>query len=591
MTEFDTVIRGGTVVDGTGVPGFTADVAIRGGRIAEIGRVDAVRADRVLDADGLVVAPGCVDLHTHYDAQIQWDPWCTISGWHGVTTVVLGNCGFGFAPVRPSDRDRAMLTMSRTEAIGLHAMREGMLWDWETIPEWLASLERIPKGVNCLSYAALLPILYWVMGVEAARSRGPSAAEQAEIDRLLDEALDAGACGWSVQRMGHRTAQTDFDGTPMATDTMRESDLLALGRVLARRAEGFIEITQGSEPRLGDNLAVVERLAEASGRPVLYNVVHALNDHPDVHRRYATWLADCHRRGLRIYGQGVTVRQPFHVTLADWNLFDMARTWNRALQGSREEKLGKLRDPEVRRAMAREADEGRIPFAVLGGRIEDWVIEDVPRDPGLEPLVGRRLGDVAGERGLHPVECLLDISVASDLEASFLTQSATSDDPDLVSELLASPHVMAGVSDGGAHAKFTVGGAYTTDLLEWLVRDTGRITVEQAHQKLAWLPARAAGLRDRGALLEGMAADVIAYDLSRIRRTPHWTRTEIARDQPAGEWRRVQRAEGYHWTLVNGEPTFERDACTGATPGRLLRHGRAARMRSSRPAAAGGVDR
>jgi N-acyl-D-aspartate/D-glutamate deacylase len=361
----------------------------------------------------------------------------------------------------------------------------------------------------------------------------------------------------------------------MATDRMREADLLALGEAMARRGEGFIEITQGSERRVRDNLAVVERLAAASGRPVLFNVVQALNDHPDLHRRYVAWLADCHRRGLRIYGQGVTVRQPFHVTLAEWNLFDMAKTWNRALQGTRAEKMRNLRDAALRRGMIREVDEGRIPFAVLGGRIEEWRIEGPARTPELGALCGRTLGEVATQRGLHPVECLLDLSLAADLEASFLTRSASSDDPDLVAELLASPHVMAGVSDGGAHGKFAVGGAYATDLLEWLVRETGRITLEQAHWKLAGLPARAAGLRDRGALAPGLAADAIVYDPTRIRRVPHWTVAEIAHDQPAGEWRRIQRAEGYHWTLVNGEITFAGDVCTGATPGRLLRHGRA----------------
>ena len=571
MAELDTLIRGGTVVDGTGAPAFTADVAIRGGHIAEIGRVAPARAERVLDADGLVVAPGCIDLHTHYDAQIQWDPWCTISGWHGVTTVVLGNCGFGFAPVRAADRELAMRTMSRTEAIGLDAMRAGMRWDWETIPEWLESLDRLPKGVNCRCYAATLPILYWVMGVEAAKRRGPTSAEQAEIDRILGEALAAGACGWSIQRMGEQTAQTDFDGTPMATDTMREADLLALARALARCGEGFIEITQVSERRLKDNLAVVERVAAASGRPVLYNVVQAVRDHPDLHRRYAAWLADCHRRGLAVYGQGVSVRQPFHVMLEEWNLFDMAKTWNRALQGTRAEKRRKLRDAATRCEMAREYDAGVIPIAMLGGRIEDWVVEGAPGAPGQDPLRGRTVGDVARERGQHPVECLIELSLAADLQTSFLTRSASSDDPDAVAELLASPHVLAGVSDGGAHAKFTVGGAYTTDLLEWLVRDRGRIGVEQAHHKLAGLPARAAGLRDRGTLAPGMAADVIVYDLTRIRRVPDWTVAEIVHDQPAGEWRRVQRADGYHWTLVNGEITFAGDACTGATPGRLLR--------------------
>src|SRR5688572_1860399 len=473
MAEFDLVLRGGHVVDGTGIPRYTADVAIRGDRIAWIGRVDAARAARSIDVDGLVVAPGHVDLHTHYDAQIQWDPYCTISGWHGVTTVVLGNCGFGFAPVRPEDRELAMRTMSRTEAIGLDAMRKGLLWDWVTIPEWLDTLERIPKGVNCASYAPTLAILYWVMGVEAAKRRSPNDAERTEIDRLIAEAVAAGACGWSLQRMGPDTAQTDFDGTPMATDTMAEADLLALGRALARCGTGFIEITQASERRTHENQAVVERLAAAAGRPVLFNVVQAVNGYPDLHRRQVDWLADCHRRGLAIYGQGVTVRQPFHVTLEDWNLYDMAPTWNRALQGSREEKSRNLRDPELRRAMVAEYDAKKIPVAVLGGPVEDWVFEGYASAESLAPLVGRTVGEIARDRAQHPVECLFDLSLEDGLHASFLTKSASGDDPHHVAELLASPYVMAGVSDGGAHGKFATGGAYPTDVLEWLVRETG----------------------------------------------------------------------------------------------------------------------
>jgi N-acyl-D-amino-acid deacylase len=582
MAEFETLIRGGSIVDGTGIPRFTADLGLRDGRIAEIGRIDRARGARVLDADGLIVAPGAVDLHTHYDAQIQWDPWCSISGWHGVTTVVLGNCGFGFAPVRPEDRELAMRTMARTEAIGLDAMRAGMLWDWETIPDWLDSLDRIPKGVNCLSYAPILPILYWVMGVEAAKSRSPTAAEQAQIDRLIEDAMDAGTCGWSMQRMGEQTAQTDFDGTPMATDTMAEADVMALAKVLGRRGEGFIQITQVSERRLKDNMAVVERLAETSGRPVLYNVVQAVNAYPDLHRRYMDWLEDCHRRGLPVYGQGVTVRQPFHIMLEDWNLFDMAPSWNATLQGSVADKMRQLRDPERRRAMIEEYESGIIPLAMLGGGIEDYVIEGAPNAPGLDVLLGRRVGEVAKDRGLHPVECLFDLSLESDLKASFLTQSASSDNPEHVAELLSSPYVMAGVSDGGAHGKFTVGGAYPTDLLEWLVREQGVVSAELAHHKLAWLPARAAGLQDRGGLIEGMAGDVVIYDPTRIKRAPEWTHTEIVHDQPAGEWRRIQRAEGYHWTLVNGEVSFDTDGCTELTPGRLLRQGAKARsaMRS-----------
>ena len=583
MAEFDTVIRAGSIIDGTTIPRFTADLAIRDGRIAEIGRIDATRGERILDADGLIVAPGAVDLHTHYDAQIQWDPWCTISGWHGVTTVVLGNCGFGFAPTRPEDRELAMRTMARTEAIGLDAMRAGMLWDWESIPDWLDSLDRIPKGVNCLSYAPILPILYWVMGAEAAKSRGPTKAEQAQIDALIEEAMDVGACGWSMQRMGMQTAQTDFDGTPMATDTMAEADVLALAQTLGRRGEGFIQITQVSEQRLKDNLAVVERIAETSGRPVLFNVVQAVNDYPDLHRRYMGWLDDCHRRGLPVYGQGVTVRQPFHVMLEDWNLFDMAPTWNASLQGDVADKMRNLRDPDRRRSMIEEYESGIIPLSMLGGGVDDYIIEDAPDSPAIDSLAGQRLGSVASARGKHPVECLFDLSLESNLKTSFLTKSASGDNPKHVAELLSSPYIMAGVSDGGAHAKFTVGGAYPTDLLEWLVREEGAISAELAHHKLAWMPARAAGLQDRGGLIEGMAADIVVYDPMRVRRAPHWTSAEVVHDQPAGEWRRIQKAEGYHWTLVNGDVTFEGSLGTGATPGRLLRQGAKARAGAPRP--------
>ena len=579
MADFETLIRGGSIVDGTGNPRYTADVALLRGRIAEIGRIDPARAERCLDADGLIVAPGAVDLHTHYDAQIQWDPWCTISGWHGVTTVVLGNCGFGFAPVRPDDRELAMRTMARTEAIGLDAMREGMLWDWESYPEWLETLERIPKGVNCLSYSAILPILYWVMGADAAKRRPPNRSEQSEIDALIEEAMRAGACGWSMQRMGEQTAQTDFDGTPMATDTLPEEAVLDLARALKRCGTGFIQLTQVSEARLIDNFRVVERIAEVSGRPVLFNVVQAVNDYPDLHRRYVDWLADCHRRGLPVYGQGVTVRQPFHIMLEDWNLFDMAPTWNRVLQGTLEEKKEKLSSHELRARMIAEYESGIIPLSMLGGDIGDYVIESVPVETGASKqgskaarVVGRRLGEVAEESSQHPVDCLIELSLATDLQTTFLTQSASGDNPEHVAELLASPHVMAGVSDGGAHAKFTVGGAYPTDVLEWLVREEGVLSAEQAHNKLAWLPARVANLEGRGGVLPEMAADLIVYDPTRVRRAPDWTATEIVHDQPAREWRRIQRADGYFWTFVNGECTFEKGVGTGATPGQLLRH-------------------
>ncbi len=574
MADYDVLIRRGTVVDGTRFPAFTADVGIRDGRIAAIGRLAAAGATRVLDADGLVVAPGFVDLHTHYDAQIQWDPWCSISGWHGVTSVALGNCGFGFAPVHPAQRERAMLTMSRLEAIPLASMQAGMLWDWETFPQWLDTLARIPKGVNCLSYAPLAPLMTYVMGLENAKQRPATADERAAMLRLLAESLDAGALGWSVQRTGTGSIQCDYDGTPMVTDTMSEDDLLSFASALSGRGEGFIQLTNATGD-LPKDLELCERVAAASGKPVLFNVVLAVSEMPWVHKMFVEWLAACQAKGLRMFGQANSIRAPFRLTLADWNLFDSSPAWRRALTGTLAEKKQKLADPELRRAMAADADAGLLQTVLLGGPPAGFVFEGAKNAPALDRFLGQTVAEVAKETGVHPVEAMLQLALASDLEAGFLTKSATSDNPEFVSELLASPYVIPGVSDGGAHTKFLTAGSYTTDLLSWLVRDEKRLSLEDAHYKLSYLPARAAGFKNRGALLEGWPADVVVYDLARLRRVPEWWDSEVAHDFPAGEWRRVQRAEGYHFTLVNGEITFEAGRCTGATPGKLLRHGAA----------------
>ncbi len=273
MTEFDLLIQNGTVVDGTRAPRFRGDVGIRDGKVVAISRakLDGASAARVIDAEGLVVAPGFVDLHTHYDAQIHWDPYCTLSGWHGVTSLVLGNCGFGFAPVAPENRDRAMLSMSRVEAIPFDSMKEGMLWDWVTFPEFLDSLERVPKGVNVISYVPVGPLMIWVMGLEAAKTREPTEAELAEMCRLIEVGMDAGACGWSVQRLGEgfTSVQRDYDGSPMVTDVMSDETCLAFAEVLRKRGGGHIQITQAKEKDFRDDLAFVEKLAETANCPVL----------------------------------------------------------------------------------------------------------------------------------------------------------------------------------------------------------------------------------------------------------------------------------------------------------------------------------
>src|ERR1700693_1703624 len=282
MADFDIQIKGGTIVDGTRVPRYRGDVWIKDGKVAQLGGRAPGFAKKVIDADGLIVAPGFVDLHTHYDAQIRWDPYCTISGWHGVTSVVLGNCGFGFAPCKPDFRDRSMLTMTRNEAIPIESMRAGMHWDWETIPQYLDSLERVPKGVNCIQYMPTTPLMIYVMGLEAAKTRPADEEERAEMRRLLHEGMDAGLCGFSIQRLGADSTQADFDGSPMVTDLMCDEDILNLARVLRERDEGFIQITQATGAIKAD-LNFVERLAAEANRPILFNAIAPARHDPKPH--------------------------------------------------------------------------------------------------------------------------------------------------------------------------------------------------------------------------------------------------------------------------------------------------------------------
>jgi len=578
VSSYDLLIRGGTVVDGTGLPRYRADLGIAGGMIRAIEpRLPSSSAARVLDASGAIVAPGFIDLHTHYDSQIQWDPYCTISGWHGVTSVTLGNCGFGFAPVRPEDRERAMLMMSRNEAISLAAMAAGMLWDWITFPEWMDSLERIPKGVNCLTYVPLSPLLIWVMGLEAARSRPASDAERAEMQRLLGEALDCGACGWTVQRFGPNSAQRDYDGEPMPTDCMVDRDVLGFAEVLAACGEGSVQISQlndfnGDRAGASRDLEFLERLALTAKRPVLFNAVAVIDGQPQLHRERLRWLADCHRRGIQMFAQGNCVRLYPTFSFEQFNLWDYSAPWKEATLGSYQERLAKLADPARRPALIAEHELVSSPLGVVGPP-ERFVVRGCGTDPKLQHYVGREVGAIAAELGRHPLDVVLDLSVAGGLRVEFGARDVTSSDAELVAEIVRSPYAVPGISDGGAHSKFFTGGAFPTDLLAYLVREREAVSLEEAHYHLSRLPAHIAGMRDRGWLGVGMPADVVVYDLDELALVPE-EGYEIAFDQPAGDWRRIQRARGYRWILVNGEPTFEHGQPTGATPGRFLRFGR-----------------
>ncbi len=565
MMEFDIVIRGGMIIDGSRTPRFRSDVGIRNGRIAMIGRLGPANGAKVIDAEGLIVAPGFVDLHTHYDAQLFWDPYCSISSWHGVTSIVTGNCGFGFAPVHPAGRERAMLTMTRVEAIPYASMKAGMPWDWTTFPEFLDSVERHPKAVNILPYMPVSPLLTWVMGLDEAKRRPPTEQEEREICRLLDEAMDAGACGWSAQRLdpkGPACVQRDFDGTPMVSDLMSDDTCLALARVLGRRNEGFIQMTlAGADSR--HDLEHFERLAELSGRPVLYNVVQPRDNLPFVHRASIAWLESCRQRGLRVYGQAVTADTGMAFTFENWNLFDECQAWCDATTGTPAERKAKLADP-----LRREALKSQVPF-VITSYFDQIFITSVERED-LKEYEGLTMREAGNRTGKHPVDAMLDIAVADDLRTEFYAPGPNQN-MEFMKEMIDYPYLIPGVSDGGAHTKFFAGGQYPTEFLEKLVREHNMLSLEDAHWRLSALPAFCAGFRDRGLIREGAPADIVVYDFDKLHVGP----MEVARDLPGGEWRRVRKAAGYRCIMVNGEVTIENDTQTGATPGRLLRHGAA----------------
>jgi N-acyl-D-amino-acid deacylase len=574
MSSYDMVIKGGTVIDGLRTPRYKADVAIKDGKIAQIGGdLNAGDGAEVVDASGKVVAPGVVDLHTHYDSQVFWDPWCTMSGWHGVTSVVIGNCGFGFAPCKPEDQDRAMLAVSRNEAVPLKTMRAGMPWDWETFPEYLESVERTPKGVNVLSLVPLAPLYGYVVGVEKAKEQRASDEELDTMCQLMIEAMEAGGCGWSSQNAGDvGNVQRDYDGTPMVTDEMTEREIVAFSRALRSLGRGTTQIT--------GPLDTAALIARESGRPIIWNALGpsgAVNQHGEMrypHREAIARLDQLNQEeGLRVFASASMVRFKSEIVLEEYNLMDIFPAWKDACLGTLEEKIAKFADPGRRPGLQESIDQlnggfgaARYPLAEIK---VNWISSDAPNAQALkEKYEGWTIGEIAAREDKGLLDAMLDIAVAARLNAGFGTTMIEMD-PQAVKEVGNCSVALPGISDGGAHTKFVTTGRFSTELLGYWVREHEIMSLEDAHWRLSAYPAQAVGLRDRGFLAEGKPADVLVYDPD----TVDALEQERLFDYPADEWRLVQRAKGYDHIIVNGRTTFIDGECTEATPGKLLRHG------------------
>jgi len=563
--RFDLLVRGGLLIDGTGAPARRGDLGIRGGRIAAVGPV-AGTANRVLDADGAAVAPGFVDIHTHYDAQVFWDRMLTISPWHGVTSVVMGNCGFGVAPTRPADRDLVLRTLESVEGMSLEALRAGIgaEWPFESFAEFLAAIERRGTAINAGALVGHTPVRLYVMGEEATE-REASDEEIAAMRGLVRDALRAGALGFATSKS---PTHVGWAGRPVPSRVASWREIETLAGCLGEAAGGVMQATIGPGLFLDQFAAIQER----THRPVSWTALLGGMLGPDGHRAVLEQSAALQARGVRVIPQ-VSCR-PLMVEFQLKAPFPL-ESMSVMKPVSQADFAGKRRlyaDPEFRRALRERIDDGRI-----GAPFRDITITEHPPDPSV---AARRLGDVAAERGVHPVDLALDLSLAADLETRF-RMPILNTDPAIVAELLMHPATMIGLSDAGAHASQLCDACAPTELLGTWVRERGVLSLEEAVRRLTTQPAEVFGIADRGRLAPGLAADVTVFDPATVGCSP----LRRVRDFPAGADRLVSDAHGIRAVVVNGVVIREdgRDAVDpeGPLPGRVLRGGRASPSRTT----------
>ena len=551
MPEFDLVIRGGTIVDGTELPRYQADLAVKNGKIAMIsGRIPAGSAKEI-DARGCIVAPGAIDLHTHYDAQLNWDPYASPSGWFGVTSLTIGQCGFGFAPTRPEDRDLNMRMMNRIEAIPLESMRLGLRWDWETFPEFLDSLERQGLGLNIGGLFPFSPLRGYVLGMIPSRQRtSVTDAELNQMKQLFYEAMKAGAFGFSADKNLEDRAE---DGSQLPSHVASKEEFLGLAEVLSEFGVGHLGWTMGISSDHKGQREMLTEMMRLSGRQL-----HVLGLDPEDR----AWINQCRAEGLPVLEQQQSHGEGNQFKLAEYNLFDCYPNWVQPLVGTPAERAAKLRDLSAREAMKHDVEE--LPLART-----DWtqmkVLEVVhQRNHKYE---GRFIDEIARDEGKHPLDTMLDLALDEDLETEF-THALGQTEEEREKEIK-NPYSHISVSDGGAHTRFSTHGQWPVHFLSHWIRDKEIMSLEQAHYKISALPAWLADFNDRGTLKIGKAADIIVYDMDKLGYL--YDKAVFATDFPGGERRLVQKPVGLLYTLVNGTVTFEGNDCTGALPGKLLR--------------------
>jgi len=542
----DLVIRGGTIVDGTGAPGRSGDVAIDGDTLTQVGG-KASSGRREIDATGLAVSPGFIDPHTHYDAQVCWDRALTPSCWNGITSVVMGNCGFTLAPCAPSRRERIMRMLERVEGMSLAALEQGITWDWTTFPEYLDALGRMRPALNVGALVGHSAVRYFVLD-DAATEREASPDEIARMRAVVAEAMRAGALGFSTSQ-----APTHFggDGKPVPSRSASDDEVLVLASALADLGRGVVEITTKHLVDVSVSIAA----ARASARPVTF--LGAIR--PDG----MAAIEAARGEGLRLVPQTSCRPALTDFKLVGMGIFDQLPSWRRVMGTTPAELPAVFRDPAFRAAFRQDVTGPYEGFRMFKG---DWdgVKVLLVGKPELQGRIGRTVAELAAERGADPFDAFFDVALEDDLRTEFSYCLATDEfrGPSLLDD-----GQLVGLSDAGAHLTLLADHAYATYFLGTWVRERGLMPLENAVRKLTQVPAELFGIARRGVLADGNFADVVLFDPTRI--APR--ATQLVHDLPGGGPRLVTEAEGIEAVLVNGAVTVERGALTGAQAGQVLR--------------------